>query len=247
MSRRCTLRRCFVTVNRYVARTTSGGHNDALECSSGCIAGIRLLLNCITNSNIDSASDFGKENITGRERLHGMSVMQFLSVMCSSAQNTISVLALDTLCQLVALPVISISVPFNTRSTRVYVSEVERALKSMWGPAAIKCVRDAFITADSRATARDAAQSLHAIFRDTWGTHWCIFHRIVHVVRHRCLTLSPGTQLPACWGAIHRLSASPPCPNLQLTRGAANCQLEWRTTRPAQQLWHRVVGILKQS
>lgn len=155
---------------------TSGGHVDALECSSGCIAGIRLLMNCITNHDVDSAVDSGRESVDGRGRLSAMTVMQFLAVMCSSAQNAISVLALDTLCQLVTLPVIGLhSASFNTRATRVYVSEVERALKSMWGPPAIKTIRDAFIIADSRTTARSAASSLYAVYRDTWGNHWCIF------------------------------------------------------------------------
>ena len=200
MSRLCTLLRPSVIVDRFVARTTSGGHADALECSSGCVAGIRLLLNCITNGAADSEADSRKENMNFRERICGMSVMQLLAVMCSSAQNAISVLALDTLCQLVTLPATNIySAPFNTRSTRVHVTEVERALKSMWGPTPMKSIRDAFISADSRTAARSAALSLHVIYRETWGNHWCIF-RIAfgRSVRYGCLISFLGTQPPAC-------------------------------------------------
>lgn len=137
------------------------------------MAGIRLLLNCITYRNTGTAADSANDTLNGRERLWGMSMLQILALMCSSAQNAVSVLALDTLCQLVTLPVISFNAsPVTTRATRVYVAEVERALKSVWGPTAIKTLMDAVVTADSRAAARSAALSLHTVYRDSWGSHW---------------------------------------------------------------------------
>jgi hypothetical protein len=163
-----------VTTNRYLARTTSGGHRDALECSSGCVAGVRLLLNCVVSNHSDANSDNDKD-LNGKERLHGMGVIQLLTIMCSSAQNAVSVLALDTLCQLVSLPVISLyPAPLDTRSTRTYLSQLQAEMKSVWGPAAIKTLRDSFVAADSRTAARSAALSLYIIYRDTWGNHWYI-------------------------------------------------------------------------
>ena len=160
-------------MNRYMARVTSGGHADALECSSGCVAGVRLLLHCITTSDMEIANHSAKESFNGRARLYGMHMMQLLTAMCSSSQNSVSALALDTVCQLVSLPTISIfAAPINTRSTRTYVTQLETTLKSAWGPAAIKSLRDAVIAADSRTAASSTAFSLQSIFRDTWGSNW---------------------------------------------------------------------------
>jgi hypothetical protein len=138
-----------------------------------------MLLHCITTSDSEIVDDSPSESFNGRARLYSVRTMQLLTAMCSSSQNCVSVLALDTICQLVSLPAISIfAAPLVTRSTRVYVTQLEAALKSAWGSAGIKAVRDAVVAADSRAAAASAALSLRCIFRDTWGSNWCVslFH-----------------------------------------------------------------------
>ena len=227
-----------------MARATSGGHTDALECSSGCIAGVQLLLNCITDSR-SNAPKFGSDGLDGRDRLSGMNVMQLLTIMCSSSQNAVSVLAVDTLCQLVTLPAISLfSTPLITRSTRVYVNQLEAALKSVWGTAAIKTLQDAIVTADSRTAARSAALSLYTIYRDTWGCHWCVLSNTLLHLKFSCCVSSAGIRQLACWGAILHPSAFPSCLKLSLTRGSTSCPLECLTMKRAPQLLHRVVGVL---
>ncbi len=213
-----------VIMFRYVARMTSGGHSDALECSSGCIAGVRLLLNCITAKDTKAAADSedGK-SLNGRERLYGMGIVQLLTIMCSSAQNSVSVLALDALCQLVTLPVISLHpAPFDTRSTRMYVAQLEASLKLVWGAAAIKTVRDAVITADSRTAARSAALSLHIIYRETWGSHWCFLGMWFLFLQFFLFASPAGTRPLACWDSTPRPSASQPCLKLASTRGTTS-------------------------
>ncbi len=232
---------------RYVARATSGGHADALECSSGCIAGVQLLLNCVKTSDSDDAK-FGSDGLNARNRLSGMNVMQLLTVMCSSSQNAVSVLALDTLCQLVTLPVISLfSTPLVTRSTRVYVNQLEAALKSLWGAAGIKTLQDAIIDADSRAAARSAALSLYTIYRDTWGCHWCVLSNTSSFhPKFSPSILSAGIRQLVCWGAILRPSAFPSCLKLSSTHGITSYPLECPITKRALQLLHRAVGVLGQ-
>jgi hypothetical protein len=180
---------------RYMSRTISGGHQDALECSSGCIAGVRLLLNCFTASDTQAIADSENgKSLDAKDRLRGLSMMQLLTTMCSSAQNSVSVLALDTICQLVALPVISFSsAPFDTRSTRMYVTHLEATLKSVWGTTTMKSIRDAVIAADSRTAARSAALSLHIIYRETWGNSWCIFR--IQLLFLSCLCLMQCVQV----------------------------------------------------
>jgi hypothetical protein len=152
-------------------------------------------LNCVTPNDTQTVADSENgKSLNGRDRLHEMSMIQLLTIMCSSAQNSVSVLALDTICQLVTLPVISLfSAPFDTRSTHIYVTQLEAALKLVWGTTAIKTLRDAVIAADSRTAARSAALSLHMIYRETWGNHWCIFR--IQLLFLSCLSLMQCTQV----------------------------------------------------
>jgi hypothetical protein len=164
-----------------------------------------LLLNCVVSNHSDADSDNDKQ-LNGKERLHGMGVIQLLTIMCSSAQNAVSVLAIDTLCQLVSLPVISLHpAPLDTRSTRVYIAQLEAVMKSTWGSTAIKTLRDSFIAADSRSAARSAALSLYTIYRDTWGNHWYIFVNVGCIpLLLISIVFRSGTQPHACWAAMPR-------------------------------------------
>jgi hypothetical protein len=173
-----------------------------------------------------------------------MRTMQLLTIMCSSSQNAVSTLALDTVCQLVSLPSISLHPAlFDTRSTRSHISQLQSTLKSVLGPNAIRSLKDAVLDADSRAAACSAVLSLRIIHRDTWGSQWCLQCSKLCTFIDFLTRFSEGTLRPACSAATRLASACPLCHSPSPTVGRKSCPLECRITKRALPSCHLVGGV----